>query len=97
MMLGSRVQDKTAWDLGYTIADDAASKQIYVLLWNTDYTDTDKMTVDWGMALPLQLLVHTSGMISIPCLFIHIITYVVPFGCTMTSGYPNKYTVVADN
>ncbi len=48
MMLGSRVQDKTTWDLGYTIADDAASKQIYVPLWNTDYTDTDKMTVDWG-------------------------------------------------
>lgn len=42
MMLGSRVQDKTTWDLGYTIADDAASKQIYVPLWNTDYTDTDK-------------------------------------------------------
>lgn len=48
MMLGSRVQDKTTWDLGYTIADDAASKQIYVPLWNTDYIDTDKMTVDWG-------------------------------------------------
>ena len=48
MMPDSRVQGKTIWDLGYTIADDAASKQIYVLLWNTDYTDTDKMIVDWG-------------------------------------------------
>lgn len=48
MMLGSRVQDKTTWDLGYTIADNAASKQIYVPLWNTDYTNTDKMIVDWG-------------------------------------------------
>ena len=48
MMPSSRVQDKTTWDLGYTIADS-----------------------------------------------IHIITYVVPFGCTMTSGHPDKYTVVA--
>lgn len=48
MLGGGRVQDKTTWDLGYTIADDAASKQIYVPLWNTDYIDTDKMIVDWG-------------------------------------------------
>lgn len=97
MMPGSRVQDKTTWDLGYTIADDAASKQIYVPLWNTDYIDTDKMTVDWGMALPLQSRVNTVGMVLIICLLIHIINYVVTFGCAITSRYPNKYAVVADN
>lgn len=75
MMLGSRVQDKTTWDLGYTIADDAASKQIYVPLWNTDYIDTDKMTVDWGDGTSTTVTGPYSGGDLNP-LFVH--TYNAP-------------------
>lgn len=75
MLLGSRVQDKTTWDLGYTIADDAASKQIYVPLWNTDYTDTDKMTVDWGDGTSTTVTGPYSGDDLNP-LFVH--TYNAP-------------------
>lgn len=75
MMLGSRVQDKTTWDLGYTIADDAASKQIYVPLWNTDYTNTDRMTVDWGDGTSTKVTGPYSGDDLNP-LFVH--TYNAP-------------------
>lgn len=75
MMLGSRVQDKTTWDLGYTIADDAASKQIYVPLWNTDYTNTDKMVVDWGDGTSTKVTGPYSGDDLNP-LFVH--TYNAP-------------------
>lgn len=75
MMLGSRVQDKTTWDLGYTIADDAASKQIYVPLWNTDYIDTDKMTIDWGDGTSTTVTGPYSGDDLNP-LFVH--TYNAP-------------------
>lgn len=75
MMLGSRVQDKTTWDLGYTIADDAASKQIYVPLWNTDYINTDKMTVDWGDGTSTTVTGPYSGDDLNP-LFVH--TYNAP-------------------
>lgn len=75
MMLGSRVQDKTTWDLGYTIADDAASKQIYVPLWNTDYTNTDRMTVDWGDGTSTKVIGPYSGDDLNP-LFVH--TYNAP-------------------
>lgn len=56
-------------------------------------TDTDTMIVDWGMVLALWLLV----LVSVRCLSIRVITYVVPPGCAITSRYPNKYAVVADN
>lgn len=75
MLGGGRVQDKTTWDLGYTIADDAASKQIYVPLWNTDYIDTDKMIVDWGDGTSTTVTGPYSGGDLNP-LFVH--TYNAP-------------------
>ena len=56
-------------------------------------TDTDTIIVDWRDGTCTMVLL---ALVSILCLSIHVITYVVPPGCVITSRHPNKYTVVAD-
>lgn len=45
---GDSTAGMESWDLGYTIAEDASSKSIYVPIWTSHYVNTDKVIIDWG-------------------------------------------------
>lgn len=45
---GASTAGMESWDLGYTIAEDASSKAIYVPIWTSHYVNTDKVIIDWG-------------------------------------------------
>lgn len=45
---GDSTAGMESWDLGYTIAEDASSKSIYIPIWTSHYVNTDKVIIDWG-------------------------------------------------